>query len=561
MTALLFPDDNETSTVTGYVAATGNSTFQSPALSDYSTSIISGNFVNLAALPIVSFNLDATVQETFFDDWYNRIHIIPRQIDLNNVITDQTRQIELWNAYLDEKLLSNTVFPPTQGLTVTSPVSTPYSIRPLETLMYTVSVSSDGPPVINVILEWVIEGEVDIQVPVTGRRIIVWPFAPNWSVDYVESLDWLTDVMTSYYGYEQRVEIRAKPRRMFEYTSLLEKIDSNVAANLLWGWQNRNFALPVWIDLTTLNTSVFIGDITLSLDTTSRGFFSGGLLILINGSMDYEVVEIESFSASSVTLAKPLERDWSAGSKVYPVNISSMPQSVQSRKLTDSVTEISTTFSAEPVQTDPYIPVISAPITYNGYEVVLRKPNWAVPIQFDNQYDYEMIDFQTGGFRTNPTTVFPRINRRFQWILKNRSEIVDFRGLLGRLKGRLKPVYLPTWIDDFTLYLSETASSVSIRVNSNEFHKMVGSDPALKTLMILPKSGAPIIRLIESVGLDPLGFTTLGLNAAIGIDLNSSTLSRLSLVHLCRLTTDRVTINYESSSVATVEANFTLVTE
>jgi hypothetical protein len=88
---------------------------------------------------------------------------------------------------------------------------------------------------------------------------------------------------------------------------------------------------------------------------------------------------------------------------------------------------------------------------------------------------------------------------------------------------------------------------------------MVGTDPALKTIMILPKTGNPIIRLINSVGVDVLGFTTLGLDAAIGIDINSTTLKRLSLVHLCRLTTDRVTINYLSNSVATVDANFTLV--
>lgn len=554
-----FGDSAETVLISGYFPGTQLNAFYPVILDEPAQVSFAGTLALDSVFEISQLPITGTVLPVFFDDWYNRIHVIPLSIDLFNVVTNQTRSITLWNAYLSTKSLVSTDFPSEQGLSVTSPVNPPYSIRPLEVLEYTLSVTTDGPPTINVDLTWNIDAEDAIVVPVTGRRVIVWPFKPNWSQGLVESLEWLSDVMTSYSGDEQRFSLRTKPRRIFEYASVVQKEEAAIATNLLWGWQNRNFAVPVWFDKTMLNAPVSAGADTISVDTTDRGFFVDGLLLLINSVTDYEAIQIESFTSSSVVLAKPLERSWPAGTKVYPLNVARMPQSVNSTRLTDGVLNINTVFNADPVQTDPYIPVAAASTTFNGYEVILRKPNWARPVEIENNYEYDLVDFQVGGVASVTTTTFPKVIRRFQWDLYSNDEVREFRQLLGRLKGRAKAAYLPTWFAEFELYSTEVASSSTIRVKDNEFYRVVNVDPALKTLMILPRTGAPIIRSIDSVGIDPLGFITLGLNAAIGIDLNATTLSRLSLVHLCRLTADRVIINWVSDRKATVEANFTLV--
>src|SRR5690606_31908687 len=157
--------------------------------------------------------------------------------------------------------------------------------------------------------------------------------------------------------------------------------------------------------------------------------------------------------------------------------------------------------------TDLNIYLIAATYTHAGYEIILRKPNWAQPVQIENQFDYDVVDFQVGGVLSEQTREFPLITRRFQWVLKSRDEMNEFRGLLGRLKGRFKVAYLPTWFDDFELYADVTASAQSIPVKNNEFFKMVGEDPALNTVMILVQGQAPIIRSILTVSADPTGFT------------------------------------------------------
>lgn len=553
----LFGVNDETARFIGHIPSTVDSVFQPPTVIDTYTAD-DGGFDLEPDFSITDFELTGEQLTTFFEDWYFRLHVLPQRFDLANVVSDQNRQILIWNAFFDDKVISSAEYPTGVGVDVIDDQGVPYTMRPLEDVFYAVVVSSEGPPTIDTAIEWIIGGDL-YTVPVTGRRIVVWPFGPNWRQPMVESLDWLTDVFTSFNGNEQRRELRSKPRRMFEYTAWVKKADAAIMRNLLWGWQTRNFALPLWNDRTYLTAAAAAGTDLLSLDTSNRGFYKGGLLVLFNDALDYEVVEITTITSSSITLAKTLERSWPEQAQVYPINICRMPTNVSGRLLTDGVHETMVSFNADPLQTDPAIPVIAATTTHGPYEVVLRKPNWAQPVSFDSEYEYLPVDFQVGGTLAEQKREWPMIVRRFQWQLKSRAEVTQFRGLLGRLKGRLKPVYLPTWFDDFELYEPITASAVAIPVKNNEFLKMVGQDPALNTLMILVHGQEPIIRTISTVGSDPGGYTVLGLNAAVGFDLNSTTLQRLSLVHLCRQATDRVTINWLTDSVATVEANFALV--
>lgn len=494
---------------------------------------------------------------TFYDDWYNRIHLMPRKIDLLNVINDQSRDVVLWNAYFVNKTLNSTIFPTGQGISVTSPVVPAYVLKPLQLLTYNIVVSADGPPAIDVDLVWDITGE-DLTTNIIGRRIVVWPFPPNWSDPVDESLEFLTDIVTAYAGDEQRRALRSKPRRTIEYTSLLKKEDAAISSNLLWGWQNRSFALPLWFDKTWLTAAATAGNIVLTLDTTSRGFFAGGLILLYASSTDYEAIQMDSFTSSTITLSKGLEQSWPLNTKVFPMNIVRVPRNVSAQRLTSGVLQLSSIFNCDPVQTDPYLPVVAAPVTHNGIEVVLRRPNYAQAIEVQSDFEYETVDFLLGNVYSSPTETNAKIGRRFQWILKSSAEIRDFRALLGRLKGRAKAVYMPTWFDDFELYATEAIGALSIRVKNNEFHKMVGADPALNTLMILMSDRSVMIRTIDSTSTDGTN-TTLGLTTAITANLNSATVQRLSLVHLARMTTDRAVIRWLTDGRATIEANFTLV--
>ena len=44
---------------------------------------------------------------SYFDDYYNRIHISPSTLTLGNIASEQTQAVNIWNAYLVPKTLLN----------------------------------------------------------------------------------------------------------------------------------------------------------------------------------------------------------------------------------------------------------------------------------------------------------------------------------------------------------------------------------------------------------------------------------------------------------------------
>lgn len=391
----------------------------------------------------------------------------------------------------------------------------------------------------------------------TINQLKVWPFKPNRSTPITETLDWLTDVITAYRGDEQRISLRSKPRRGFEYSCRVSNLESQRLANILWGWQSQPFALPLWDYVSDLSSAATIASSNLQLSTGGLGFTDGGIAVLFADSSNYELVQIDTVSPTEISLLSVTTKSWALGTKIYPVQVAFLAPSVSSRKPTSSVTEIVASFSCDPVQTDSNLPIVAPSVTYGGFEVVLKKLNWAQPIEVSNDFDFTEVDHQTGQIARFDRFDTPKITKRFQWVLKDRTAHMDFRALIARLSGRFKAVWMPSWLGDFTLYSTELSTATSIKVRTNEFQQMVGLDPSLKTIMIVV-NGVPIFKTLSSVTLGA-SFTTLGLTSSIGVALNQTNVSIISLIHLCRLAADRVTINHITSEVSTVDLNFITV--
>ena len=61
----------------------------------------------------------------------------------------------------------------------------------------------------------------------------VWTFEPNWSGSVSEMLEWLTDVMASPDGSEQRRSLRSFPRRSMDVATAAEGDERQLLDNML----------------------------------------------------------------------------------------------------------------------------------------------------------------------------------------------------------------------------------------------------------------------------------------------------------------------------------------
>lgn len=504
--------------------------------------------------------LRAAVWPGVNDTFYNRILIEPSLLEMGNLLSNQTRPIAVWNGYLTRKNLESVQRINDAGIDFAQPVDAPYLMRPLETLTYVLNIKTDGPAVINASYVWTIDG-VKYGADVTGRRVQIWPFGPSWDSPVTESLEWLTNVLRSFSGKEQRRAMRSKPRRTFSYTFKTFRMQSARLESLLWGWQNRIYALPVWTDRSRLQEAASQGDEVILLDTRNYSFKAGDLAILFGDSERMEVVEIESLAVDRINTARPLEAGWPKGTRVMPVVLGHLPTSVPLMRYTSQAVVGTLTFETDPTQTNPYLPDSVPAVSYNDREVLMRQPNWKGGLNNSFEYAFDRLDQLTGAITYDTTEQFPRIVRDYSWLLNGRQQIADFRSMLGRRMGQQRSLYVPSWHDDMRVGRTIGAADIGISIDPNtDFRLLVGVDPARDRLMIRLKDGSYYFRRVVGVSADS-SFTILTIDQALGREITVDMVKTIHFLMCSRLATDRVDIVWQNGRVATVGTTITTILE
>lgn len=502
---------------------------------------------------IVSGILRPSVNDTF----YNRILIEPASLEMGNLLTNQSRQIQVWNGFLDSKTLTNFLKENDEGIHVAEPVEVPFTMRPLELLTYTLSITTDGPPVIDALLTWVVDG-ISYVAQITGRRVVVWPFGPSWDTPLTESLQWLTNILRSFDGSEQRRSLRTKARRNFSYQFKTTREQSARMENLLWGWQNRTYALPVWSDKTKLAEGMAAGAEYLPVDTTTFSFTPGGMAVIYGSASEMEVVEILTIQPGSLGLIRPTQMTWLKGAVVMPVVLGHLPTAVPLLRRSSQAAVGTLTFTTSPTDTPAYTPVGAPAVVYDGYEVITRQPNWVSGLDNTFEYLFDTLDQQTGPITWDTTEETPRITRRYSWMLRDRNQVKDFRSLLGRLNGMQKTIWIPTWHDDFKITQLIGVADLSIHVAENDFRLLVGTDLARDRIMVRLADGTVFYRRITGVSADELG-PILIIDEPFNREIQVAEVKAIHLLMKSRLATDNVDVVWRTDRVATVDTTFITV--
>lgn len=393
-----------------------------------------------------------------------------------------------------------------------------------------------------------------------GKTTRVFPFAPNWESPVNETLEWKTNILRSFSGNEQRRALRMSPRRGFEYKVLLKNLDTRLLENLLWGWQARDFALPVWTDCSPLLSTCAAGSTSLPISTGLMSFRAGDFAILFASSSNYEVVELTGVSSSLVDLKAATGNTWPAGTKVYPLILSHLASSVGVSRHTDSVVSAPVAFASSPDTAFDFITPGSPSSAYDGIELLTHRPNWGSAIQNDFTRAFEIVDAGVGPVGYYPSEKASRIARPFHWFLKSRAEIVAFRDFMGRLQGQAKTCWIPSWHTDFTLAASNGADRSILTVAGVDFHTLVGVDTSRDRLAIrLPNGTMAYRRIVSSVPDYGLNRTNFQLDSALNTTIGVLDNVRLQLLLRCRLATDKVVIPWQTTGFAAPQTTFTTV--
>ena len=492
-------------------------------------------------------------------DWYDRIHLIPGVLALGNLVSEQQRTIEVWNAWLVPQRLASVVGVGTDGLTLTEPVAAPTTFGALESRLYTLSISLTGPPTIDAGYTFDFAGAGQAPVlAVTGARVIGLVFRPNWrpGAPLIERLVWLTDVIRRRDGSEQRIGLRSIPRREFEYLVTLTDASAARLDAAVWGWQARVFAVPIWTDPAVLAAELPAGSSSVPVSTALRDYAAGTLAALVQDDYDHEIVEVQAVTGGSITLARPTTQTWPAGTHLYPARLARMGARVRITRPTAAVVEARIALQVEPLQ--PLAGITGpAPTTYQGADAYLTPPNRVEALDDDITRALEIIDAQTGPWAVDDPEGRPDIVRSYRWLLRDRAAVAAHKAWLLARAGRLSSAWVPTFSRDMELVAQAGGTATTLVIEDIGYRNMYALAVGRRDIAVRLPSGAWALRRI--VGADQVvpGQERIQIDSALGVTVDPGVW--ICLLGLHRLDTDRVELAWHSAEVVDASANLRLV--
>lgn len=274
----------------------------------------------------------------------------------------------------------------------------------------------------------------------------VWSIRPNWKGGILERLEWLTDVLTSSSGAEQRRSLRLSPRRSLEVTINPTQNERSFVDLLLHRLGSSDWLFPIWFDKARLAASVEAGDERITFDNTYREHGVGGLAILYKDAWTWEVVSIGGQDVNGLDLDVPLDADWPKGTAIYPLRQARLQNETELRALSSRVGESVLLWTM--VEANEYFAVMPGNL-FEGVPVLVDAPNRSSDITVNHTRLAEDRDNNTGiPYRVDPT------GRAFQvqshsYMRHGRQAQSEFRSMLYWLRGRQRAVWIPSYNEDF----------------------------------------------------------------------------------------------------------------
>lgn len=495
--------------------------------------------------------------KAYFDDFYFRIYITPARLDLGNLVTTQTRDVLVWNAWPDQShSLTDLLAINSDGISVTGEGTLPLAFAPLQQRIWQVAVTSDGPPIIDATLQWLFAGLDTVESYITGNRLTLWMIAPDWANNLTETLTSLTDVQQSVDGSQVRQPCRDVPRREWEFPIIAEGTERQIMENALFDWSSRKWALPVWVDATWLTAQLPSGTDTIVMDTTGLDFVEGGLLVFYVSASSFEMAEILALTTAQITLKQATVNAWGKGARLLPCRSATLTDYPSLSRQSDQQVSAQVRFMAAE---DCDWPAIAPATMYLGIPVLETRSNEPQDLAAAYGRQIVTVDNDLGIPTIDDFSDQSWPTQAFYWLVQGRAERAALRSLLRWLDGRGNALWLPTGNADITLAATIGAADTAITVTWAGIARFVFGKPGRQHIRIELKSGTVFYRKLTGA-TDPDQVTEqLAIGTALGVNVTPAQVRKISWMMLATLNSDRVELGHVHESQGTATASVTFI--
>lgn len=487
-------------------------------------------FCSSITIDVFSETVTLSRSWSYANDFYNRIHITPSKVNLGNLTSTAAISFEVFNGYFTPKNLTSITTTGANGMTLAG-AAAPMVFHALQSEMYQVGVSVDGPPDINEVFRFLWSTPSDTAfLNVTGRRIVVFPYISDESTK--EVLEWKTQVLQSYNSTEQRVRLRKHPRQSVSAQYPIQASEMTRALNLLYGWLASRWAVPFWAEAQQ-SADLLSGFTTIAIDTTDIDIRYGSAILIWETPSKNVTAQVIGFTDSLVTIEKPILQDFTKP-WIVPIRIGKT-KGHAARHTTGYTGTIEIDFEF----TDNWsLGLGTNPAQYLGedvcYDRILKEGEFVKDTLISR---LDVVDFG-GVIQTSSPWLYTKTRRPFSVIAQGLNEVRNLREWLHRRAGKLKPFWMPTFENDLrSKHVGTILSSMTIQ---DDGYSLYASDR--KHILISTKTGATFIRAI--IGFTDIGSELLQIELDSNLNFDASEILIISFMSLYRIDSDRIELNW-----------------
>lgn len=467
---------------------------------------------------------------SYFDDFYNRIHVFPKKVDLGNITSLQTTQVEVWNAYLTTNALTSIQLNNLDGVTFTN-ASGLNTYAALESRFYTLTALADGQSIINgnVRLNFATGA---VTIPITGQRGFIFPFAPLTS--YKETINWTSNVIQTI-SSEQVLALKDIPKQTLSYNYRFKTVNEfTLAKNIAKKYQHLTLVSPIWAQTIRIS-NVTVGSTTINVKTDFLELAIGDLAVIYQNYLLYEVVEITAKTSTNVTIKQATTTTFTGNLCFIPAKICYTPKGFDFNRNAASVNGLSVTFENTKGFT---LSSISGYSTYLSLPIIetITPIESSITENFEREVEY--INNDLGDLEPVSLINYTKDRKILNLFSHGQANIYKMKRLLDYFKGKKNYFFLPSFSSDGEpLVTSLSTAATFIQINYAGFSLTI---PKYIRIIADVNTIIEVASVSKSITTEIITFVSPLASAITGI-------KSIQILTKCRCDTDNFTIDYDYS--------------
>lgn len=482
---------------------------------------------------------------TFFLD---NVFLTPSSIEAGVVVPGTEFSFELWHSFTDEKVLAGVTESGAFGVALSGITSgTLYSFT---SIPYAVSLSQ-ARGVIDYRASFDFGTGSAYTFNLKASMALVMPERIDWSTQPEMSIQYLTEVIESFDGTEQRIALRDTPRTSLNYMYSMTDAQQYQFDNKL-ATSTGSMIVPLWPMQCQVSRPVHPGDTSIVLEAINAHVEASDTLMISEGDKS-EVVSIESVVGRTVTLKTLVKTTFSTSAVVIPARIAHPSDESNSTSFLRGFDQHTISYDLDETQ-------IQKPAPVDDFERLNSRPIF--PFHPDRSKDVttqynrlrETLDPVIGArsiySRTKGTVKV--IGQTFTFFSESeRQRFEDFAELMNGAQGEF---YIDGPGQAFELSEDIVVPTYKIKIKSSGYTNFSYSNSLAQIVAIKLYNGTTIYRTILNATGNADGTETITTKELTN-NLSTSDIETVVPLYLARFDSDEFRYIFDTSEVSTITKN------